>query len=84
MRRGRTWRAGKIDRRGSKCSFKATIYYPHGENTSFVDAPASDSEPIATNQNDEDRMHDNDERVPLAGLELDTRMIYGAIARVAR
>jgi acetylornithine deacetylase/succinyl-diaminopimelate desuccinylase-like protein len=36
------------------------------------------------NQNDEDRMHGNDERVPLASLEFGTKMIYGAIARVAR
>jgi acetylornithine deacetylase/succinyl-diaminopimelate desuccinylase-like protein len=29
-------------------------------------------------------MHGNDERIPLASLELGTKMIYGAIARVAR
>ena len=36
------------------------------------------------NQNDEDRMHGNDEGVPLASLELGTQMIHGAISRVAR
>ena len=40
--------------------------------------------PFPMNQNDEDRMHGNDERVPLASLEFGTRMIYGAIVRVAR
>ncbi len=40
--------------------------------------------PFPMNQNDEDRMHGNDERIPLASLEFGTRMIHGAIARVAR
>ncbi len=35
-------------------------------------------------QNDEDRMHGNDERVPLKSLEFGTKMIYGAILRVAQ
>ena len=40
--------------------------------------------PFPMNQNDEDRMHGNDERVPLTSLDFGTRMIYGAILRVAR
>jgi acetylornithine deacetylase/succinyl-diaminopimelate desuccinylase-like protein len=40
--------------------------------------------PFPMNQNDEDRMHGNDERIPLASLDFGTKMIYGAIARVAR
>lgn len=40
--------------------------------------------PFPMDQNDEDRMHGNDERVPLASLEFGTKLIYGAIARVAR
>ena len=40
--------------------------------------------PFPMNQDDEDRMHGNDERVPLASLDFGTRMIYGAILRVAR
>ena len=36
------------------------------------------------NQDDEDRMHGNDERVPLESLHFGTRMIYGAVSRVAR
>lgn len=40
--------------------------------------------PFPMNQDDEDRMHGSDERVPLAGLDFGTRMIYGAILRVAR
>ncbi len=40
--------------------------------------------PFPMNQDDEDRMHGNDERVPLASLEFGTRLIYGAIVRVAR
>jgi acetylornithine deacetylase/succinyl-diaminopimelate desuccinylase-like protein len=40
--------------------------------------------PFPMNQEDEDRMHGNDERVPLASLDFGTRMIYGAISRVAR
>jgi acetylornithine deacetylase/succinyl-diaminopimelate desuccinylase-like protein len=40
--------------------------------------------PFPMNQDDEDRMHGNDERVPLSALDFGTRLIYGAIARVAR
>ncbi|MEO5817482.1 MAG: M20/M25/M40 family metallo-hydrolase [Gemmatimonadaceae bacterium] len=40
--------------------------------------------PFPMNQDDEDRMHGNDERVPLKSLEFGTKMIYGAISRVAR
>jgi acetylornithine deacetylase/succinyl-diaminopimelate desuccinylase-like protein len=40
--------------------------------------------PFPMNQDDEDRMHGNDERVPLASLDFGARMIYGAILRVAR
>ena len=40
--------------------------------------------PFPMNQNDEDRMHGNDERVPLESLHFGTRMIYGAVSRVAR
>jgi acetylornithine deacetylase/succinyl-diaminopimelate desuccinylase-like protein len=29
-------------------------------------------------------MHGNDERVPLASLDFGTRLIYGAVRRVAR
>jgi hypothetical protein len=35
-------------------------------------------------QDDEDRMHANNDRIPLARLAFDTRMISGAILRVAR
>jgi acetylornithine deacetylase/succinyl-diaminopimelate desuccinylase-like protein len=40
--------------------------------------------PFPMNQDDEDRMHGNDERVPIASLDFGTRMIYGAVSRVAR
>jgi acetylornithine deacetylase/succinyl-diaminopimelate desuccinylase-like protein len=40
--------------------------------------------PFPMNQDDEDRMHGNNERIPLASLDFGTRMIYGAILRVAR
>jgi acetylornithine deacetylase/succinyl-diaminopimelate desuccinylase-like protein len=40
--------------------------------------------PFPMNQDDEDRMHGNDERVPLASLDFGTRMIYGAVVRVAQ
>jgi acetylornithine deacetylase/succinyl-diaminopimelate desuccinylase-like protein len=40
--------------------------------------------PFPMNQDDEDRMHGNDERVPLASLDFGTRMIYGAVSRVAQ
>jgi acetylornithine deacetylase/succinyl-diaminopimelate desuccinylase-like protein len=35
-------------------------------------------------QDDEDRMHGNDERVPLASLDFGMRLVYGAMRRVAR
>ncbi|HET6681435.1 MAG TPA: M20/M25/M40 family metallo-hydrolase [Gemmatimonadaceae bacterium] len=40
--------------------------------------------PFPMNQDDEDRMHGNDERVPLASLAFGTRLIYGAVLRVAK
>lgn len=40
--------------------------------------------PFPMNKDDEDRMHGNDERIPLASLDFGTRMIYGAILRVAQ
>ena len=40
--------------------------------------------PFPMNQDDEDRMHGNDERIPLTALDFGTRLIYGAISRVAR
>jgi acetylornithine deacetylase/succinyl-diaminopimelate desuccinylase-like protein len=40
--------------------------------------------PFPMNQDDEDRMHGNNERIPLASLDFGTRMIYGAVLRVAR
>jgi acetylornithine deacetylase/succinyl-diaminopimelate desuccinylase-like protein len=40
--------------------------------------------PFPLNQDDEDRMHGNDERIPLASLEFGTKLVYGAVARVAR
>jgi len=40
--------------------------------------------PFPLNQDDEERMHGNDERIPLASLEFGTKLIYGAVARVAR
>jgi len=40
--------------------------------------------PFPMNQDDEERMHGNDERIPLASLEFGTKLIYGAISRVAR
>jgi acetylornithine deacetylase/succinyl-diaminopimelate desuccinylase-like protein len=40
--------------------------------------------PFPMNQDDEDRMHGNNERIPLASLDFGTRMIYGAILRVAK
>jgi acetylornithine deacetylase/succinyl-diaminopimelate desuccinylase-like protein len=40
--------------------------------------------PFPMNQDDEERMHGNDERVPLASLEFGTKLVYGAVARVAR
>ena len=40
--------------------------------------------PFPMLQADEERMHGNDERVPLASLHFGTRLIYGAISRIAR
>jgi acetylornithine deacetylase/succinyl-diaminopimelate desuccinylase-like protein len=40
--------------------------------------------PFPMNQDDEDRMHGNDERLPLASLEFGTKLVYGAVSRVAR
>jgi len=40
--------------------------------------------PFPMVQSDEERMHGNDERVPLASLHFGTRLIYGAISRIAR
>jgi acetylornithine deacetylase/succinyl-diaminopimelate desuccinylase-like protein len=40
--------------------------------------------PFPMNQDDEDRMHGNDERIPLESLHFGTRLIYGAVSRVAR
>lgn len=40
--------------------------------------------PFPMNQDDEDRMHGTDERVPVTSLAFGTRLIYEAIARVAR
>ena len=39
---------------------------------------------IRVAQSDEERMHGNDERVPLSSLHFGTRLIYGAIERIAR
>ncbi len=39
--------------------------------------------PFPMVQADEERMHGNDERVPLASLHFGTRLIYGAIERIA-
>jgi acetylornithine deacetylase/succinyl-diaminopimelate desuccinylase-like protein len=40
--------------------------------------------PFPMDQGDEDRMHGNDERIPLASLEFGTRLIFGAVYRVTR
>ena len=40
--------------------------------------------PFPMNQDDEDRMHGNDERIPLESLHFGTRLIYGSVLRVAR
>ncbi len=40
--------------------------------------------PFPMNQDDEDRMHGNMERIPLTSLDFGTRMIYGAVLRVAK
>ena len=40
--------------------------------------------PFPMAQSDEERMHGNDERVPLASLHFGTRLIFGAISRIAR
>jgi len=40
--------------------------------------------PFPMAQEDEDRMHGNDERIPLASLAFGTKLIYGAMLRVTR
>ena len=40
--------------------------------------------PFPMAQDDEDRMHGNDERIPLKSLEFGTKLIYGAMVRVTR
>ena len=40
--------------------------------------------PFPMLQSDEERMHGHDERVPLKSLDFGTRLIYGAIERIAR
>ena len=40
--------------------------------------------PFPMVQSDEERMHGNDERVPLESLHFGTRLIYGAISRIAQ
>jgi acetylornithine deacetylase/succinyl-diaminopimelate desuccinylase-like protein len=40
--------------------------------------------PFPMVQSDEERMHGHDERVPLESLHFGTRLIYGAISRIAR
>ena len=40
--------------------------------------------PFPMDQSDEDRMHGNDERIPLASLDFGTRLIFGAVFRVTR
>jgi acetylornithine deacetylase/succinyl-diaminopimelate desuccinylase-like protein len=40
--------------------------------------------PFPMLQSDEERMHGHDERVPLDSLHFGTRLIYGAIERIAR
>ncbi len=40
--------------------------------------------PFPMLQSDEERMHGNDERVPLKSLDFGTRLIFGAIERIAR
>jgi acetylornithine deacetylase/succinyl-diaminopimelate desuccinylase-like protein len=40
--------------------------------------------PFPMDQADEDRMHGNDERVPLASLDFGTRLIFGTVYRVTR
>ena len=39
--------------------------------------------PFPMAQSDEERMHGNDERVPLTSLHFGTRLIFGAISRIA-
>jgi acetylornithine deacetylase/succinyl-diaminopimelate desuccinylase-like protein len=40
--------------------------------------------PFPLLQSDEERMHGHDERVPLSSLDFGTRLIFGAIERIAR
>jgi carboxypeptidase PM20D1 len=39
--------------------------------------------PFPMNQEDEERMHGHDERIPLASLEFGTKLLYGALLRTA-
>ncbi|HEU5183439.1 MAG TPA: M20/M25/M40 family metallo-hydrolase, partial [Gemmatimonadaceae bacterium] len=40
--------------------------------------------PFPLAQDDEERMHGNDERVPVTSLLFGTKVIYGAVSNVAR
>jgi acetylornithine deacetylase/succinyl-diaminopimelate desuccinylase-like protein len=40
--------------------------------------------PFPLDQSDEDRMHGNDERIPLTSLAFGTKLIYGAMVRVTK
>jgi acetylornithine deacetylase/succinyl-diaminopimelate desuccinylase-like protein len=40
--------------------------------------------PFPMAQDDEDRMHGNDERIPLSSLDFGTRLIHGAVHRMTR
>jgi acetylornithine deacetylase/succinyl-diaminopimelate desuccinylase-like protein len=40
--------------------------------------------PFPMDQDDEERMHGHDERIPLASLEFGTKLLYGALLRVTR
>jgi acetylornithine deacetylase/succinyl-diaminopimelate desuccinylase-like protein len=40
--------------------------------------------PFPLDQQDEDRMHGNDERIPLTSLAFGTKLIYGAMVRVTK
>ena len=39
--------------------------------------------PVPLDQDDEERMHGNDKRIPIASLEFGMKLTYGAIVRVA-
>ena len=47
-------------------------------------ADAARQEAMGTPERAQQNMHGNDERLPLASLEFGTKLVYGAIARVAR